>query len=252
MRDALTNEERVPGMSCVVLSYQRADLFQRLAESLPAVSEAIVDRVLVQHGTDRETLDLAEQHDWTTLVPGSNLSFSAGNNLGVSATHSTHVLLLNNDAVVTPEAIDALWQRRAHPIVGSVLVQSDGSVNHAGGCFRWPDLLPVHIGRGLPPETIDEDLVVPWVTFAAVLIERTLWDELHGLDEGYHYGFEDVTFCLRAAEQGVRCVVAHDARITHDEFGTRERGGDAPNLQRFAADWMVSRRLHQALGIAVG
>jgi GT2 family glycosyltransferase len=77
------------------------------------------------------------------------------------------------------------------------------------------------------------------VTFAAVMIRRTVWDELGGLDVAYRYGWEDTDFCLRALEAGHTIKCARDAVAVHDECGTRPRGGlnDEANHKLFTSRW---------------
>lgn len=242
----------------VVLSRNRPDLFVACAASVGLVGGPSVVRqaVLVQHGKDAETEAAAAERGWAMAKPGRNLSYAAGNNLGVAmlTPEVTHALLLNNDAVLTDGALDAMWAARTRgAIVGAVTIQpATGEVSHAGGTFRAQGegpLAPDHMGRGTPPETHEHDVRCYWATFAAVLIERGLWDELGGLDEDFWYSFEDVDFCLRAREKrGPGNVwVAAGARVLHPEHGTRTGVEDRRNGQVFATKWLTSDRLEKAL-----
>jgi len=241
--------ERLGGVTVVTLSYLRPDLFRRMADALPAVSDVLVERVLVNNGGDAETHDAAEERGWTVLEPGRNTSFAEGCNLGVAASHSTHILLLNNDAVLDAVALAAFWARRAHPLVGCVTVRTDGRLDHAGGGIEPGAGVPFHFAQGDDPRLIAQDRFCPWVTFAAALIHRALWDDLEGLDEAYVYSFEDLDFCLRAFElAGVASLVAQDARVLHDQFGTRVAGSDSANWRRFSQAWLQTGRLAQTMG----
>ena len=96
----------------------------------------VVQRILVQNGTDPDTVPLALASGWEVIDNrGENLSFSAGNNLAAGAANpsATHLLLLNNDAVLHPGAAEALWADRARAdVVGSLILRPDGMVDHAG------------------------------------------------------------------------------------------------------------------------
>jgi GT2 family glycosyltransferase len=182
---------------------------------------------------------------WDRVVyPGFNVSFSLGNNAAEREMPDdiTHLLLLNDDLVPTPTFIEEMAKMAESdaPIVGALFAHRDGTVNHAGGVELFPDAAHGdHIGRGTPASDWHGTATVPWVTFAGVLINRTLWRALGGLDESYVYGYDDHDFCLRALEIGAEIVVARDAVAMHEECGTRPRGGprDAQNYDLFRSRW---------------
>lgn len=226
------------------LSYLRPDYLERLSQTLPA---DVTTRILVNNGGDEPTRKVAAKHGWTVFEPGENLSYSAGNNRAAQACPPdvTHFVLINNDLELRPGCLAALWERRHLPVVGCVIVRTDGSMDHAGVAFRMTlpgvgqyGLQNTHFGFGGDPATITHDRWAPAVTFACVQIRRDIWQQVGGLDEGYWYGWEDVDFCLRVLEQtGQRACVAHDARAIHDQLGTRTQATDPPNFDRFAARW---------------
>lgn len=250
----LPQAELVGGQSLVCLSYKRPDLFRRMAASIPENDE-IIERVLINNGGDRETAAIGEEYGWTVLDPGRNLSFAAGCNVAVQETVSSHIVLINNDAVAETACLESLWARRSHPLVGCIIVDSTGKLNHAGGVLKLSGggFAPQHLGRGQEPALVGGlDRFCPWATFACVQVARSLWDALGGLDEGFWYSFEDLDFCLRALEQtGTPTLIASDAVIRHDEFGTRDQAAtDSRNSARFSQLWAESGRLERVLGLA--
>lgn len=253
------------GQLVICLSYRRPDLFARLAASIAAALPSgawPVQCVLVNNGGCAETATIAHREGWAVLEPegGANLSFAAGNNRAVRGFASegiyTHAVLANNDAVLDGGCLAALWAARAVPIVGCAIRHSaaqGGAVNHLGGTLRplivaqgtvvpWP----VHLARGAPdvtPQAPGTLRLCPWVTFAVAQLDLGLWRQLGGLDEGYVYSHEDVDYCLRAPEAGAPSAVALDARVIHDEGGTRRLGDERVNCERFVATWLATGRL---------
>ena len=265
-------------LAIVTLTKDRPDLIRDLSLCLiPALRAlpfpTVVEKWLVQNGTDAETVPLAESYGWNVLAYGRNTSFSEGNNLAVKQTTTSHILLLNNDCLPgNPQTIAAMWEHREKPIVGAFILQPGvGCVNHAGIAFidsmitpgdlssfgieKHPlDMCPVHIGRSGNPASFLEDRYVSACTFAAVLIKRELWDALGGLDEAYHYSYEDIDFCLKALESGgVRCFIPRAAEFNHQECTTRKPlETDKENFLYYRKKWCLSLRAHDALGIAKG
>jgi len=185
---------------------------------------------------------------WLVIEPGYNTSFSVGNNMAARAVEGEWLLLLNDDLVLHDSRFLAtLWQAREKAeILGALLLHADGTVNHAGTTVSTGRGAALgrtdHIGRGAPALGFyQRSCYVPSVTFAAALIKRDLWDRLGGLDERYYYGWEDTDFCLRALREGARIWCERGAVATHDECGTRPRGGrhDAQNASTFISTWQA-------------
>lgn len=214
---------------------------------------------------------VARERGWAVWSPGRNTSYSEGNNEGVrrllqwserDGAELTHVLLLNDDCVPQPtdevtSFVGRLWASRERAdVLGALLLNSNGTVNHAGVDLRKGD---PHVGRGLPLGEVVRrgDEVVHMggacppcmaVTGAAMLVKLDLWQRLGGLDEGYVYGFEDTDFCLRALEAGAVIRCERRAVAVHDECGTRPRQGerDVENARRFREQWPPAR-IHNAV-----
>jgi GT2 family glycosyltransferase len=241
-------------ISVVTLTKDRPDLFLGLAENLRDASPQ-VEKIVVQNGTDQETVDIAKEHGFTIIDDGVNHSFSVGNNKAVERATGEFVLLLNNDARIKPGTLDLFEELARHPrinLVGSFILDTVGKVNHAGGGFFHKNMMPVHYGRKSDPDSHVSDRWVPWVTFACVLIRRSLYQELGGLSEEYYYSYEDVDFCLRALERGIQSLVPRNAVVVHNEGTTRDPFTcDPKNATVFHNKWVQTRRILHALGIAL-
>lgn len=240
----------VEGISVICLSYNRPDFFLRLAESIPD-RYPIVEKILVQNGTDQETVDIAMEHGWTIITPGHNTTFSEGNNLAARGAFGSHLLLVNNDVIMGEGCIEALWKHKELPLLGCKIKTTQNQLIHAGCGFRHQDFMPIHIQAGTDPENIQKSLYCPWVTFACVLARKDAWDSLGGLSLDYYYGYEDADYCLRQVELfGQMPMMVYDAVITHNFQGTRDSSKvDMKNAQVFFDTWVKTRRATDALGI---
>jgi GT2 family glycosyltransferase len=240
----------VEGITVVCLSKDRPDYFARLAASIPD-RFPVVEKILIQNGTDQETVDIACEYGWTIITPGYNTSFSEGNNIGARGAIGSHLLLVNNDVIVDPDCIDALWKQRALPLLGCKIVTTKNQLIHAGCGFRHSDMMPVHIQAGIDPENVVKSLYCPWVTFACVLVRKDAWDSLGGLSTEYFYSFEDVDYCLRQVEAfGQYPLMVYDAKVTHNFGGTRDMNVlDPKNAKVFFEKWVRTKRLQDALGM---
>jgi len=156
-----------------------------------------------------------------------NLGFAAGNNRGMAVARGRYFLFLNNDTLVLDGALDALVaEAQAHPeagIIGPKLLNPDGSLQRSCGTFP-----------GLLTEFLDQTMLhrlfplykmgyrayqapreVDWVTGACMLVRREVYEQIGGLDEGFHMFLEDVDWCLRARQAGWKVWYTSRARVVH-------------------------------------
>lgn len=167
-------------------------------------------------------------------------NYSAINNEAVKASHGDYVLLLNNDTeVISPDWIQELLMYAQRPDVGAVgarLLYPDGTIQHAGlilsvggaaghalkGC---PANEPGPMYRACSVQNVSG------VTGACLMVKRSLWDELGGLDERFAVAYNDVDFCLRLRARGLLNVYTPWAELIHYE--SKSRGyEDTPHRQK--------------------
>lgn len=212
----------------IVLTRDHPEYLER---SIPSVEAQDVPYQGFLWDNGESVADIAEKYGWKHLR-GDNPSFSEANNRAAAQGSSEWLLLLNDDAALQPGALKAMLSHQ-EPLVGGLIVQSDGWVNHAG--VHLDGIRPFHVGRGDKPNRwMGECRYVPAVTFAVALIARSLWEHLGGLDTRYEWSYEDTDFCLRAAGAFVCCC---QPIAQHDEFGTRTGANDGRNFQLFRERW---------------
>lgn len=164
-----------------------------------------------------------------------NLDFGRSINRGVKEASGNILVLLNNDVFVTEgwmEAFLSALDKENADIIGGKLLYPDGTIQHAGGVFyyegRKKGFSPYHIYRGFPSNFpgVNKQRHFKWVTFACVMMERRLFEDLGGFSDIFKNSCEDVDFCLRAAKKGHSILYEPRSVAYHLECITR--GYDNP------------------------
>ena len=184
-----------------------------------------------------------------------DFNYSKINNLGVSQTVGDYVLLLNNDTqVITLDWMEELLmyaQRKDVGAVGAKLYYEDNTIQHAGVVLG----LGAHRTAGHSHYRVSYNNLgymgrlcyaqnVMAVTGACLMMRKSLFEQLGGLDESFAVSLNDVDLCIRAWKAGYVNVFTPFAELYHYESVSRgldDRGEKALRYNReseaFRAKW---------------
>ena len=178
--------------------------------------------LVVDNGSSPEKLDAARREVPAEILPvGQNAGFAAACNLGIKrllAGSVEWVWLLNNDAVVGAESLEALLTAaEGLPDAGiiSPLIRrlSDGQVWHQGAVeAAGPNPLP----RNLPELPPAGAVRVDYVTGCAMLVRRQVFELVGPFDENFFMYYEELDFCRRARSSGFGVYVVPAATVWHE------------------------------------
>jgi len=173
-------------------------------------------------------------------------NYSRMNNFAVSRAQGEWICLLNNDTeVISSDWLEDMAGYLAQPgvgVVGAKLLYSDGTVQHAGdavGPGGCADHFHSGIGRNDPGYAgralLAQDLSA--VTAACLLTKASLFNQLGGLDEiNLPVAFNDVDYCLRVREVGMRVVWTPHALLYHHESISRGKDVTPAQMKRAASE----------------
>lgn len=180
---------------------------------------------------------------WTDGKGGFN--YSAINNLGVQESDGEYVVLLNNDTeIISPDWLTEMLmfaQRSDVGAVGAKLYYPDDTIQHAGigiglltlagHYFRgFPRQHPGYMGRLIYAHNVSA------VTAACIMIRRSVWDEVNGLDESFEVAFNDVDMCMRIRKAGYLIVMTPFAELYHYESKSRGLDEAPKKRKRFVGE----------------
>jgi GT2 family glycosyltransferase len=169
----------------------------------------------------------------------SNLGFVRTCNAGAALARGRYLFFLNNDTLVKPGWLDELVltfeQVPNVGIAGSKLLFPDGKLQEAGGII-WRLGDGWNWGRGRDPNEPGFSFLrdADWVSGAALMIERPLFDRLGGFDEYYAPAYyEDTDLAFRVRALGKRVVVQPASEIVHLEGVSAGTDTSGPGMKRF-------------------
>jgi GT2 family glycosyltransferase len=165
-------------------------------------------------------------------------------NEGAAAATGEHLVLLNDDVeVVTPGWVEAMLEFSQWPDIGAVgpqLLFPEGSQQHNGvNLLQGNPGHPFYLFPADHPGYFNSSVVHRnWsaVTGACLMTRADVYRKLGGFSESFPLNYNDVDYCLRVRELGLRIVYTPYAKLVHHE-SVSKAGTDEAELAAFKAVW---------------
>ena len=158
-----------------------------------------------------------------TVLAERNLGYAGGINRCLAETPAADAWwVLNPDTVAEPEAMAALVARMAGgawAAVGALVYRRNGKVQSYGG--HWSALTGRCISLGINKrldEAVDRAAIEReqnYLSGASMMISRAFLETTGPMREDYFLYCEEVDWCLRAIEKGLRLGFEPAARVLH-------------------------------------
>lgn len=223
-------------VSLIVVTFNSAKELPGLAESLVAGLRNVDSHelIIVDNDSTDDSVELAQRlwPDAVVLATGRNGGYAAGiNTAAAKANPDNHLLVLNPDVELMPEAVSRMLQDLTPRDVGVVvpkMLEADGSISFS--LRRDPTLLRLwatallggysaaRLGLAEMVTTSRQYGVahdVEWATGAAFLIDRSCHDDVGPWDESFFLYSEEVEYCQRVRDQGFRIRYCPSAVVRH-------------------------------------
>jgi GT2 family glycosyltransferase len=197
--------------------------------------------IIVDNGSTDESLifleKISKKLPLTIIKNKENKSFSEGNNQAADVAKGEYLLLLNNDIEPTygwlNEMMEIMLNNKNVGSVGAKLVYPNDTthplkIQHIGVSFtddnkaNGNNFRPYNLGSLKSPYSKSiKTRPVAGVTAATLLIKKSVYESVNGLDEEYYYGFEDVDLSLKLLKKGFKNIFCSTALLFHNESPTQ-------------------------------
>lgn len=246
-----------PEISVILVLHNKAELTFGCLHSLQhcaGTNGPKLEVVILDNGSWDQTGELLTKISGAKIIQSSsNLHFLRGVNNATSKATGQNILLLNNDTVLHPGALEAALStlNSADDIgaVGGRIVQMDGCLQEAGSIV-WNDGSCVGYGRGDDPNAYQylfrRD--VDYCSGVFLLTRRYLFEKLNKLDDSFAPAYyEETDYCMRLWRDGYRVLYEPDVIVFHFEFGSAASRGQVLNLQRKNQQLFYSKHQHEVV-----
>ena len=212
--------------------------------------------IVENNSTEPETFayyeQLKQQAHVTVVTWAGAFNYAKINNYGATFARGDYLLLLNNDTeLISPEGLGELVRTAQRPdvgIAGARLLYPDRRLQHGGIVLGiggiaghvFTDLEEQDPGYGMRAVCT---MNYSAVTGACLMVRKDLYEAAGGMEESLAVAFNDVDFCLKIRERGLRVVYNPQALFFHNESRTRGQENTQEKVDRFYTEiiWFIER-----------
>ena len=258
----------MPDLAVIIPNRNRPDLLAQCLRFMEFQNRFRTELVIVDNDSDDPAVpamyaQLRERHGAKIVSMNQKFNFARMVNIGVAVSTSPMFLLLNNDVQITsPGLVEQMLAHALRPevgVVGTKLLNADGSVQHGGMLLREghagvKTMLALHVLRGARRgdagylNALSSVRNYQAVTGALMASRREVFVQVGGFDEVHlPIEFNDVDYCLRVRKAGYRVLCLPLDGIFHFESSTRgtELSPEVARMRQAAMVCMAARWLEQ-------
>jgi GT2 family glycosyltransferase len=220
-------------VSVIVVTYNSARCIKSCLDSLLRTVHIDFEVLVLDNGSDDETLAIASKYDGIRLLPvGRNLGLCKARNMGAQLARSRYLAFIDHDTTVDPmwlaSGIEELEKRpNAGPVQFRALSLRNRDLISSAGYGAGGVTLHGSVDEFRLPRTI----LFP--VGAGFIISRAVFEKIGGFDEDFFVGDDDVDFGWRGWLLGYPSICIPTGTIFHDAGGFRK--GKAERIFRFYA-----------------
>jgi len=228
--------EKTIDLSICIVSWRVKDLLKNCLDSIYNKSWKInFETFVIDNNSCDGTAEMVKEYfpQVNFVQNRTNDGFTKTNNILIKESRGRYVLLLNPDTIIHPNSLDKMAEfMDVHPEAGAMgpkLLNSDGTLQKS--CMGLPTLSAL-VFRNLFIEalapwnkisrkylmkdfTYDQTKIVDQPMGAALIIRKSILDNVGLMDENIMMFFDEVDLCCRIKNAGWKIYFYPDAIITH-------------------------------------
>lgn len=241
--------EKEPRISIIIPTKDKSDILKRCLDSIYSKTNYENYEVIVidNNSSEKSTFKLLDYYvkkykNFKYYTYQCEFNYSYLNNEAVKKTKGEYVVLLNNDTeVISEDWLKKMvgYAKQEHiGCVGVKLLYPTETIQHCGvviGCAG----VAAHafVGTGKENFGYFGRLIAPYnysaVTAACLMVKKSKFNEVGGLDETLKVAYNDVDFNIKLLEKGYYNVVIPSVELYHHESISRGYDLNDSNKQRF-------------------
>lgn len=214
-------------LSILIVNYNGLKYLKNCIESIEAKTSKISYEIVIidNNSQDNSCSFIESEYPKVRLIKSKiNYGFGKGNNEAFKVAKGDYILLLNNDTILLDDLspiVDFLISDKTVGVVGITMLDSNKRNLPAAGLF--PNKKNMFQLKKLfyndqyfsKKSFTDNSYDVDWVSGSFMMLSRGVYEKINGFDEDYFLYVEDVDFCKKIKDIGLKRIFLPHFKYIH-------------------------------------
>ena len=223
-------------VSFIIVNYNTKDLTAQAIESIYKHAKNLnFEVILIDNSSTDGSADFIKiRFPKVKLIENrENIGFGRANNQGMEKAAGEYLFLFNSDAYLIDDSLQKLIERAGDiknlGAISPLILNVDRTIQQSGGFFPtltkvfwWMSFIDdLPFGLRLNPYHIDHDSFykeerkLDWVTGAALIIPKSVYNKVGGFDKNIFMYSEDIEICQRIKKAHLQIYFSPESRLVH-------------------------------------
>ncbi|MFA7088032.1 MAG: glycosyltransferase family 2 protein [Patescibacteria group bacterium] len=207
--------------SFIIINYQTPDItVDCLRSILKFCPQDNCEIIVIDNASGDESVAIIKKEfgEKIKLIANrENLGFAKANNQGAKMATGRYLFFLNSDTLLTDNPLEKLkirFQENKIGIVAPQVLTADG-LPQKSAYGSYPKIKDLILSKLKNKIDDNGNPKKDWVSGAALVIKKNVFDLIGGWDEKFFLYFEDVDICRRTKMAGYSIIVDSESSIIH-------------------------------------
>jgi len=202
-------------LSIITIGYASQETLPNLLKSIHRQTDCSIEFIYVENSSLLSSTTIVKTYYPNAIIiePEDNLGFSKGCNLAAQQAKGEYLLFLNPDCEIKTEKtfstmLEFMHKNRDVGICGPLFINETGQ--------RVPGAHSSYFAEQYAPNDFSSlPGTICWVSGAALMISKQLFEIINGFDDRYFMYSEDIDICLMARKAGFLIAEVANTQIMH-------------------------------------
>jgi GT2 family glycosyltransferase len=252
--------------SIIIVTWNALNHLKTFLPSVVKTDHASYEIILADNASTDESVNWVTQNYPQVRIAtlDKNYGYCGGNNRATKFARYENLIFLNNDVEVTSDwlkPIDRMLNRSSK--IGAIQPkirswQDRDRFEYAGAAGGFLDKHGFPFCRGRIFDTVevdsgqyDNDIPIFWASGAALVVRKTLFNDVGGFEESFQYHMEEIDLCWRLQRMGKEVWYCHESVVYHLGGGSLSFDNPLKTYYNFRNNLMMLARNLPSRGLFI-
>jgi len=247
-------------LSIIIVNFRSEQFLKRCIASIYNCLDIDFEIIVVNNDEKEKLISVAQNFPEIKILNNEkNIGFGSAVNVGTKLARGEFLFFINPDAFLKSreigETLKILENNEKIAAIGLKIIDKNGKNQEwiCGFEATFFDLIKNNLGFSRSKKVWEKKnkIFVHWVSGAAMLVKKNIFERLGGFDENFFMYFEDLDLCKRARKLGFKILYFPKTEIVHESGGSLKNRKQQKKYYYASQDYYFQKHFNKIKGLLI-